>query len=319
MAIRIPDNDWRIINDIPQISVSFLRKRTRQAARFTQWMQRTHAKLLSAPENVQSCCTSELINGTFPDTNGWLYAGDALALLTYSIYSNDNEPLIEAIERQSGLKLPVRMSESRLEGQFGAELNKLKAFFWDQNPKIYLEVERQKKIGRYCVDFFVTEQIVNEKTKRQFIIEFDEKAHKLKRYQDNDKKRDIWLRKNHPEMKLIRVRHEEQETWLHAIRQLKRLVSLEDCYAHCLRLSCTALTESELRINSDSARKAYDKELNECHFLLKHPTQPLKEMATLLERLGIPYEKRRDIHFKRAYLRSYGIKAEKLQKVTKES
>jgi hypothetical protein len=97
---------------------------TPQAARFTQWVQRTHAKF-KAPENVLSCCTSGLINGEIPDKNGWLSAGDALALLTYSIHSSQNVPLIEAIGQKAGLELPVRPGESKLEGQFGIRLRDL--------------------------------------------------------------------------------------------------------------------------------------------------------------------------------------------------
>ncbi|MCP5899167.1 hypothetical protein NL320_27415, partial [Klebsiella pneumoniae] len=75
--------------------------------------------------NVLSCCTSGLIDGEIPDKNGWIPAGDALALLTYSIHSSQNGLLIDAIELKSGLKLPVRSGESRLEGQFGVKLHDL--------------------------------------------------------------------------------------------------------------------------------------------------------------------------------------------------
>ncbi len=84
----------------------------------TQWTQQTHARLLKAPENVLSCCTSGLIEGEIPGKNGSLSAGDALALLTYSVYPSQNKPLIDAIEQKSGLTLPVRPGKSRLEGQF---------------------------------------------------------------------------------------------------------------------------------------------------------------------------------------------------------
>ena len=83
--LRIPDSDWRIVDGAPQLSVAFLRKMTPQAARFTQWAQRTHAKLLKAPENVLSCCTSGLIDDEIPDKNGWLSAGVALSLLQWPL------------------------------------------------------------------------------------------------------------------------------------------------------------------------------------------------------------------------------------------
>lgn len=146
-----------------------------------------------------------------------------------------------------------------------------------------------------------------ETAKRQFIIEFDEEAHRTTRYQLNDKRRDRWLRKNRPDIKLIRVRHEEQETWLEAVLQLKRFVSLEDCYVHCLRLACIDLSKSTLQISSESARKAYDAIHNECSFLLKRPRQPLSEMSKLLNRIGITPDIRRKIYFPRARLRSYSI------------
>lgn len=310
--LRIPDSDWRTVDGVPQISVAFLRKVTPQAARFTQWIQRTHTRLLRAPENVLSCCTSGLIDGDIPDKNGWLSAGDALALLTYSVHSSQNGLLIDAIEQNSGLILPVRPGESRLEGQFAVRLHHLIVELRQQPRFISYELERQKQVGPYKVDFLLTEQwytdmAKGETAKRQFIIEFDEKAHRTTRYQLNDKRRDRWLRKNRPHIKLIRVRHEEQETWLEAVRQLKRFVSLEDCYAHCLRMACISLSDSTLKISSESARKAYDAAHNECSFLLKSPRQPLSEMGKLLDRLTIPFDKRRDIYFQRAKLRSYSI------------
>lgn len=310
--LRIPDSDWRTVDGVPQISVAFLRKVTPQAARFTQWIQRTHTRLLRAPENVLSCCTSGLIDGDIPDKNGWLSAGDALALLTYSVHSSQNGLLIDTIEQKSGLMLPVRPGESRLEGQFAVRLRNLIVELRDLPHFVHYELVQQKQIDRYRVDFFLTEQwytdmAKGETAKRQFIIEFDEEAHRTTRYQLNDKRRDRWLRKNRPDIKLIRVRHAEQETWLEAVRQLKRFVSLEDCYAHCLRTACISLSESTLKISSKSARKAYDAAHNECSFLLKSPKQPLCEMGKLLDRLEIPFDKSRDRYFQRAKLRSYGI------------
>lgn len=310
--LTIPDSHWCIGDGGPQLSVAFLRKMTPQAARFTQWVQRTHAKLLKAPEKVLSCCTSSLINGEIPDKNSWIPAGDALALLTYSIHSSQNGHLINAIEQKSGLILPVRPGESRLEGQFAVKLRDLIVELRDQPYFVHYELEQQKQIDRYRVDFFLTEQwytdtVKGETAKRHFIIEFDEEAHRTTRYQLNDKRRDRWLRKNRPDIKLIRVRHAEQETWLEAVRQLKRFVSLEDCYVHCLRKACIARPGPKMRINSTSVRNAYNAEQNMCSFLLKRPTQPLSEMENLLLRLRIPYEKPRDVHFRRAYLRAYGV------------
>ncbi|MCK6930080.1 endonuclease domain-containing protein [Enterobacter roggenkampii] len=310
--LRIPDSDWRTVDGGPQISVAFLRKVTPQAARFTQWVQRTHARLLKAPEDVLSCCTSGLIDGEIPDKNGWLSAGDALAMLTYSVHPSQNVPLIDAIEQKSGLTLPVRPGESRLEGQFAVKLRDLIVELKEQPHFVHYELIQQKQIDRYRVDFFLTEQwytdMAKGKTaKRQFIIEFDEEAHRTTRYQLNDKRRDRWLRKNLPDVKLIRVRHEEMEVWLEAVRQLKRFVSIEDCYAHCLRMACISLSKSTLKISSKSAQKAYDAAHNECRFLLKSPKQPLSEMGKLLDRLEIPFDICRDRCFQRAKLRSYGI------------
>ncbi|BBW44041.1 MULTISPECIES: hypothetical protein [Enterobacteriaceae] len=310
--LRIPDTDWRTVDGVPQISVDFLRKRTPQAVRFTQWVQRTHANLLKAHENVLSRCTPGLIKGEIPDKNGWISASDALALLTYSIYSSQNEPLIDSIGQKAGLELPVRPGESRLEGQFGIRLRDLIAELRKQPHFVHYELEQQKLIGHYRVDFFLTEQwytdmAKGETAKRQFIIEFDEAAHRTTRYRLNDKRRDRWFRENLPGVTLIRVRHEEQETWLQAVRHLKRFIRLEDCYAHCLRKACIARPGPEMRINNMSVRNAYNAEQNMCSFLLKRPTQPLREMENLLLRLDIPYEKPRDVRFRRAYLRAYGI------------
>lgn len=310
--LNIPDSDWRTVGGVPHISVAFLRKKTPQTVRFTQWVQRTHANLLKAPENVRSCCTSGLIEGDIPDKNGWISACDALALLTYSIHSSQNEPLIDAIGQKAGLELPVRPGESRLEGQFGVKLRDLITELRNQPHFVHYELEQQKTIGPYRVDFLLTEQwytdmAKGETAKRQFIIEFDEAAHRSTRYQLNDKRRDRWLRENRPDVTLIRVRHEEQEIWLQAVRHLKRFIRMEDCYAHCLRIACINDTGTECRISSISAQKAYDAAQNECHFLLKSPRQPLKEMGNFLNRIGIPFDKPRDIHFRRAKMRSYGI------------
>lgn len=309
--LRIPDTDWRTVNGVPHISVAFLRKRTPQTVRFTQWVQRTHANLLKAPDNVLSCCTSGLISGEIPDKNGWICAYDALTLLTFSIHSSDNVPLIEAIEQRAGLKLSVPAFESKLEGQFGEQLRDVLDHLREHSPDMsYYEIEKQKTIGNYRVDFFITQKLSaadGSTIRRHSILEFDESAHKLERYRKHDKQRDIWFRRNHPDTKLIRVRHEEQETWLEAIRCLNQLIRLEDGYAHCLRLACIDRPGPVMRINSDSARNAYDASQNACAFLLKRPAQPLREMGTLLLRLGIPYEKGRDIHFRRAHLRGYGI------------
>lgn len=273
--LRIPDSDWRTVDGVPQISVDFLRKRTPQAARFAQWIQRTHAKLRQAPENVLSCCTSGLIVGDIPDKNGWLSAGDALALLTYSIHSIDNVPLIEAIEQHTGLKLPVPAFESKLEGQFGKQLRDALDYLGKHSSyATYYEIDKQKRIGNYRVDFFVTEKFDapdGSTNKRHSIVEFDEEAHKLPRYREADKQRDNWFRKNHPEIKLIRVRHEEQDTWLEAIQTLNQVVRLEDGYDPCLRKACTARPGPEIRINSLSVQNAYDAEQNMCSFLLKRP------------------------------------------------
>ena len=206
----------------------------------------------------------------------------------------------------------MRPGESRLEGQFAVKLRDLIVELRDQPYFVHYELEQQKQIDRYRVDFFLTEQwytdtVKGETAKRHFIIEFDEEAHRTTRYQLNDKRRDRWLRKNRPDIKLIRVRHAEQETWLEAVRQLKRFVSLEDCYVHCLRKACIARPGPKMRINSTSVRNAYNAEQNMCSFLLKRPTQPLSEMENLLLRLRIPYEKPRDVHFRRAYLRAYGV------------
>ncbi|MDL4616946.1 hypothetical protein [Citrobacter amalonaticus] len=310
--LKIPDSAWQTINGVPHISVVFFRKSTPQTVRFTQWVRRTHANLLNAPPDVLSCCTSGLIEGVIPDKNGWLPAGDALALLTYSIYSSQNEPLIDAIGQKAGLKLPVRPGESRLEGQFAIRLRDLIAELGKQPHFVHYEFEQQKLIGSYRVDFFLTEQwytdvAKGETAKRHFIIEFDEAAHRTTRYQLNDKRRDKWFRENLPGVTLIRVRHEEQEAWLKAVLHLKRFIRLEDCYAHCLRLACITLSDSELRIDSASAQKAYDAEQNQCSFLLKSPRQPLKEMGKLLTRMAIPFDKGRDRRFRRAKLRAYGI------------
>lgn len=309
--LKIPDSDWQTIGGVPHLSVDFMRKMTPQTARFTQWVQRTHTNLLKAPENVLSCCTSSLINGEIPDRNGWICAGDALALLTYSIHNSDNVPLIEAIEHRAGLKLSVSAFESKLEGQFGEQLRDALSYLGKHSPFMtYYEIEKQKIIGNYRVDFFITQKLSatdGSTIRRHSIVEFDEAAHKLKRYKEHDKRRDYWFRKNHPETKLIRVRHEEQDIWLESIRRSNQLIRLEEGYVHCLRLACTGCPGPDMRINSDSARNAYDARQNAFAFLLKRPAQPLREMGALLLRLGIPYEKRRDIRFQRAHLRGYGI------------
>ncbi len=112
---------------------------------------------------------------------------------------------------------------------------------------VHYELVQQKQIDRYGVDFFLTEQWYTDTGKaktanRKFIIEFDKEARRSTHYQLNDKRREWWLRKNLPDVKLIRVRHEKQDTWLEGVCQLKRFVTQEDCYDHCLRMVCINLS-----------------------------------------------------------------------------
>ncbi|QDY43000.1 hypothetical protein [Candidatus Pantoea soli] len=307
--MQIPDSAFRIVAGTPQVSVAFLRDKVPATKRFSQWMQRTHSKLCQAPPEILKCCSDELICGRFPGPTGWLDASDALALLTYSIYSSRNTHLVAAIKEKAGVTLPVANHESTFAGQFFDALSPLLASFW-RDTRRYYEIQREKVIGPYRVDSLIVEKSSNTDGStiiRHYVIEFDEKAHKSKRYRFNDLKRDRWFRKNCPEIKLIRVRHEEQELWLEAISQLRMLKSLEDCYVHCLRTACEPLQSSELLITSQSSQSAYESEHNICWFMLKRPKQRLRELKELLERLGIPCQGGRTIRFKRACLRRYGF------------
>jgi len=307
--MQLPDSAFRIVSGTPQISVAFLRDKVPASKRFSQWMQRTHAKLCKAPPEIRQCCSDELISGRFPGSTGWLDAGDALALLTYSIYSSRNTHLIAAIEEKAGVTLPVANHESTFAGQFFDALSPLLASFWSETRRYY-EIERERVIGPYRVDSLIIEKSSatdGSTITRHYVIEFDENAHKSKRYRTNDLKRDHWFRKNCPEIKLIRVRHEEQELWLEAISQLKLLKSLEDCYAHCLRTACKSLQSSELVITSQSSLSAYESDHNMCWFMLKRPKQRLRELKEILERLRIPCQDGRTLRFKRAYLRGYAL------------
>jgi very-short-patch-repair endonuclease len=60
----------------------------------------------------------------------------------------------------------------------------------------YYEIEKQKIIGNYRVDFFITQKLSaadGSTVRRHSIVEFDEAAHKLKRYKEHDKRRDCWF------------------------------------------------------------------------------------------------------------------------------
>lgn len=307
--MQLPDSAFRIVAGTPQVSVAFLRGKVPATKRFSQWIQRTHAKLGKAPSEILKCCSDEFISGQFPKSTGWLYAGDALALLTYSIYSSRNTHLVAAIEEKSGIALPVANHESTFAGQFFDALKPVLTNFWVHTHKYY-EIEREKIIGPYRVDSFILEKFSvkgGSTITRQYVIEFDEKAHKLERYRVNDLKRDRWFRKNCPDIKLIRVRHEEQELWFEAIDQLKRLISLEDCYAHCLRTACVSLQASELEITSQSSHSAYERDHNICWFMMRRPKQRLRELKELLERLRIPRQDGRTLRFRRAFLRRYAF------------
>lgn len=308
--MTLPNSAFRVTDGIVEVSFSVLfNKIPRSAGRFTQWFERARPKLLGAPRDVLSYFTPELLNGPVPARNSWITAGDALGLLTYSTSSYLNQPLIQAIEAKSGIKLPVDANRSNFEGQFGSQLSALLKSFWN-SQRIYYEIKPQQSIGPYRVDFLVTEKVgkSNGSTQtRLFVIEFDEIAHQKQTYQKRDRLRDAWFKKNRPDIRLIRVKHEEQDRWLDAVGQLKKLVSLDDCYAHCLRIACTTLSDSELVINSESSQAAYEPEKNECHFLLSRPTQRLREMKNILKRLGVPFEDTRSVSFKRAKLRGYKL------------
>jgi len=308
--MTMPNSAFRFTDGVTEVSLSVLfNKIPRSAGRFTQWIERTRPKLLGAPKDVQSYFTPEFLNGPVPARNNWITAGDALGLLTYSTSSYLNQSLIQVIEAKSGIKLPVDANKSTFEGQFGIQLSALLRSFWDSG-RAYYEIEPQRTIGHYRVDFLVTEKTTNPDGSPQnklFVIEFDEIAHQKQAYQKRDRQRDLWFRKNRPDIRLIRVKHAEQDRWLEAVCQLKQLVSLEDCYANCLRIACSSLSNPELIITSESSQTAYQQNKNECYFLLSRPTQRLREMKDILVRLGIHFTGVRSIRFKRAKLRGYTL------------
>lgn len=308
--MTLPNSAFRFTDGVTEVSLSVLfNKIPRSAGRFTQWIERTRPKLLGAPKDVQLYFTSELLNGPVLARHSWITAGDALGLLTYSTSSYLNQPLIQVIEAKSGIKLPVIANKSTFEGQFGSQLSALLKSFWGSHSAYY-EIEPQRSIGPYRVDFLVTEKVSNRDGSTQnnlFVIEFDEIAHQKQSYQKRDRQRDSWFRKNRPDIRLIRVKHAEQDCWLDAVRQIKQLVSLDDCYAHCLRVACSNLSDPELVITSESSKSAYEQNENECYFLLSRPAQRLREMKGILVRLGIPFTDGRTIRFKRTKLRWYRL------------
>ncbi len=300
------DGTWKI-------SLPLLLKHRQDTMRPDKWLLSSQDKRSQYPSEVAEVCSTTLLSGQLTPQTEWITAFDALALLTYSKDSYRNKQLVAEITQKTDLKLPVKSHFSSYEQAFGADLAKLLSDWWNSGKKTHYETFSQKHFERYFVDFFVITQDFSrgpdDITKEFIVIEFDEDAHKRTDYRLRDEAKDEWFRVNKPDHKIIRVRHEHQDDWLEAVRTLGRLVSLDSCYAQCLWTASTDTSKSrhELLINSQSSRLAYDKNANDCSFLLKQPERRLPELKGILKQLGIEVtrEDEKIVRFKRRDVEKY--------------
>lgn len=252
-------------------------------------------------------CSTELLSKRLSVTKDWISAWDAMVLLTYSAYNIGNRPLIEEIQKRTHLELPVGLGKSKFEDAFAVDLKALLRDMREPSGGFH-DMERQVFFndGRYRVDFLVTLKQVMPGGKlvvrKQFVIEYDEPDHNRTKRQLEDADRDAWFRENLPEIHLIRVKQEDHDEWLEMMAKTHGLATLKECEAHSLWVAFSNPDRGDLVITSESSKAAYDPAKNRCHFLLNRPTQRLRELRELAERLGIPYEDKRSIHFKRENL-----------------
>ena len=259
----------------------------RQRKRPAQWFQAALTNLLGAPTEQQETCTPELISGEWDHHTDWISAFDALALLSNSPDSYQNDSLINEIEDKTGVKLPVMSGKSKHEAVFGRRL--IGVLKTSGRP---FTVTPQKHFNgrRYRVDFLVTlEGMKRNGDPKSYVIEFDEAFHADKRQRERDEERDRWFRKHEKTLTLIRVKHEHQDDWLKCLEGIGEPRSIEHYYAHCIRVASKIRSTTERVITGESSKAAYDPAKNGCSCLLKREKQRLKELSDIMTTLNIPF------------------------------
>lgn len=259
-----------------------------------QWFDASMRRLLRGPKNLLECCSMELLNGVITPRDSWIPVMDALALLACTPDSYMNQALMDEIRLKTHLEIPRLAGRSEHEGLFAAELLQITSKI-EENTSSRFNVVPQKHFNdrRYRVDFFVR----SSKTMRNgdvqqklYVIEYDEPFHEEKKQKEKDIERDKWFRKHRPDVKVIRVKHEERDKWLGCFRGLKELRTLDEYKVHCIKAASEIRPKTNLRvITSESAKAAYDEANNGCACLLSNIKRPFVELAGILKELDVTY------------------------------
>lgn len=228
------------------------------------------------------------------DKKTWISARSALVLLTYGSRNHKHLEVVRWVERYTGIMLPRQKGLSRRETVFG---HKLRVFIDDElksttHGDYELQSQRRMCNGKYYVDFAVKHYSNGKEDSSNYhlyLIEFDEEEHALTPNKAADSLRDKEIRQEAPDATIIRVKHDESDSWFELVRDNNRLVSLEAILLSGILSACGTIERDVITIDSTSAKKAYDPTLNMNTEWLTYERQPLRGIKEALERCGISY------------------------------
>lgn len=239
------------------------------------------------------------INAVLPneiDRNTWISVRSALVLLTYGSRNHKHLEIVQWIERYAGIKLPRQQGLSRREIVFG---RKLREFI--DNELIHItygdyELQTQHRMcdGKYYVDFAVKHYWNGNDDSTSYylyLIEFDEEEHVLAPNKLADSIRDTEIKKQAPEARIIRIKHNESDEWFELVRSNNGLTSFECAFLSGITAACRSVDGGKLVIDAASAKNAYDYSHNQNAEWLTYEKQPLRGIEAALNRCEIHYER----------------------------
>lgn len=232
------------------------------------------------------------------DKNTWISARSALVLLTYGSRNHKHLEVVQWVERYTGIRLPRQQGLSRREIVFG---RKLRVFIENELKDITYgdyELQSQRRMcnGKYYVDFAVKHYWNGDDDRRKYhlyLIEFDEEEHTLAPNKVADSVRDAEIKRQEPQAKIIRVKHDESDDWFELVRSNNGLTSFEEALSLGISTACRSVAGGSIIIDSASAKNAYDYHQNQYVEWLTYEKQPLRGIEEALKRCGIHYEKAR--------------------------
>lgn len=228
----------------------------------------------------------------------WISARSALVLLTFGSRNFKHLEIIEWVERYTGIRLPKKAGLSRREYVFGKRLRDFIDGELKETTNGDYQFETQLRLcnGRYFADFSIKhywDDIANPEKLDWYLIEFDEEEHEIRSSLIRDRKRDAEILKRYPNVTIIRVKHDESDSWFDLIKYNYRLVGFEAALLSGILSSIAEVRNNLLIIDSTSAKNAYDDDQNFDAHLMTNENQPLRGLKGALSRCGIPFEEKR--------------------------